>query len=260
MTIEKEEHQSADPQFEDTPVYNVPRGYDLDKLDQSILNLIDPKTLSFYHNPEEYFSEFSNSVTSEVIKKFIKLLSKLDFRLIIIPRGKYNRSDLGTEKGGAYISFNDSDKKSSNWIVDFEFRMYDPSIYPKALLDLLRFGTIKFSYYLDGAQMWQLGNENWAMKNESFNLELQYLDEEGDDLNFPYEELRIMYEDYCGSYIFYDNKQEVWYGGMEEGGFFKVELSLSEVIDSIFLTHMKEEYPSIDTIIEGKYLTNSNTR
>jgi hypothetical protein len=45
---------------------------------------------------------------------------------------------------------------------------------------------------------------------------------------------------------------------LEEADFFKINLSFSEVIDSIFVTHMKEEYPSIVNIIEGKYLNNSN--
>lgn len=258
MKIKLENHESLDPQFEDTKVYSIPSSYDLNELDQSILDLIDPKTLTFFHQSEDYFTKFSEVVNSEILKNFIKKLSKLEFTLVVVERGKNNRDYEGIEKGGAYIRFIDPEKESSNWVIDLELRMYNPDHYPTELLNLMKFGTIKFSYYLDGAQMWKLGNENLAMKNESFKLELQYLDDF--DVNFPHKELRIMYEDYCGSYIFYDNNQGVWYGGMEEAGIVKINLSLSEVIDSIFLTHMKEEYPSIVTIIEGEYLTNSNTR
>ncbi len=258
MEIKIENHESLDPQFEDTKVYSIPSSYDLNELDRSILDLIDPKTLTFFHQSEDYFKKFSRAVNSEILQKFISRLSELEFTLVVLERAKNNRDYKGTEKGGAYIRFIDPEKESSNWVIDLEPRMYNPDHYPAELLNLLKFGTIKFSYYLDGAQMWKLGNENSVSKNELFKLELQYLDDI--DGNFPYEELRIMYEDYCGSYIFYDNNHEVWYGGMEEAGIVKINLSLSEVIDSIILTHMKEEYPSIVTIIEGKYLTNSNIR
>ncbi len=257
MEIKIENHESLDPQFEDTKVYNIPSGYELNELDQSILDLIDPKTLTFFHQSKDYYTKFTKAVNSEILKKFINRLSELEFKLVVVERGKNNRDYEGTEKGGAYIRFIDPEKESSNWVIDLEQKMYNPDHYPTELLNLMKFGTIKFSYYLDGAQMWKLGNENLAKKNGSFKLEMQHLNDL--DNNFPNDELRIMYEDYCGSYIFYDTNNEVWYGGMEEAGFVKINLSLSEVIDSIFLTHMKEEYPSIHTIIEGAYLTNSNT-
>ena len=254
MKIKIEEHTSCDPQFEYTKVYSIPSSYVLNELDQSIFELIDTKTLTFFQNSQGYFTDFYKKVNSEILRKFINRLSQLEFTLVIVERGKNNRDYYRTDKGGAYIRFIDPEKKSSHWVIDLELRMYNPDHYPTELLNLLKFGTIKFSYYLDGAQMWKLGNENLALKYEPFTS--QYCDD--NIVNFPHKELRIMYEDYCGSYIFYDNNREVWYGGGEEADFFKINLSFSEVIDSIFLTHMKEEYPSIVTIVEGKYLNNSN--
>jgi hypothetical protein len=253
MEIKIENHESIDPQFEDAKVYCIPSSYNLNKLDRSILDLIDSKTLTFFNQSEDYFTKFFGVVNSEILKCFINRLSKLEFTLVVVESGKNNRDFQGKQKGGAYIRFIDPEKESSNWVIDLEPRMYNPDHYPTELLNLMKFGTIKFSYYLDGAQIWKLGNENLVSKYEPLKLELQFLDDL--DSSFPHEELRIMYEDYCGSYIFYDNNHDVWYGGMEEAGIFKINLSLSEVIDSIFLTHMKEEYPSIVTIIEGKYLT-----
>jgi hypothetical protein len=243
------------PYEEKNLIYYIPSGYDLSKLDSSVLKLIDDKTRHFFLNYKEELIKFSKSVASKYVRAWIESLLDKNCFLTVILRGK---SSITTNEefvdSGSYVIFQNDHPEwiHSGTCFDFESRLHNPAAYHPALLELLKFAGFGFSYWYGGAKLLGLGEANIASDQPHLTHWLSGFEE--DNIYIPVSELRIIYQDYCGSHFMCDNNNNIWCGGYEEGDFWKTELTMERLIDSIFSAHLAQEFPIISEIAEEKYI------
>jgi len=251
------------PSDAEVKVYTIPFGYDINNLDNSIAKYINTRTKYFFENYIEEITNYSKITEFNSVKLWMESLLKLKCELIVL-----NASPIpGFSKGEVYVSFRESNSEevaldflvdynsddSTHIALSFDSCLYNPDHYPQELLDILKFSCVHFHGWSGSSNLWGLGESNYAMDYSQFQLEVQAILECRADSLIPFNDLRIIFTDYFGSFICYDSSYNIYWGGMEEGDFFRSDLSLTEVIDSL-LGHLKKATVSITEIMRREYL------
>jgi len=250
----KENHPNI-PKEMGGPVYYIPQGFDISKLESKVLRRIDSRTQEFFFNYKDILNDFSKSINSKYISSWISGLIQKKMLLVVIIKGKTTLRDMNGQfdSGGSYIIFQN---ENPEWIhsgaaLDFEYKLHNPANYHPAIFEILRFCNFHFSYWYAGAKLYGLGRKNIAIKED---LIIKDFLTEINDSTIPINDLRIIYEDYSGSCIMHDKSFNIWCGGFDEGNLWKTNQTVETLMDSIFCAHQAKEFPTISEISNGTYL------